>query len=296
MTQRFRLCLGLLAFCTLLTGTAVAAAPPAAPVATQEVLTIQRTAKTGLAALALIGKVEAKGVPGFLATVDRWTSGAYSSQLGTFVDFNEVGGLTKYGHGSAVPLCNNDLVCSIDPKDGSLTFTITETSDADNKDDSWAGLTRYVAIRGTKIDIQVAAIGFTVKRHTAATFERVTREQADADGVGALGSGAELFQAAQLSGGPRGSFAALQLPCDISGAGAVTFASTGDQIPALANCSPTDGSALDDSVSVATVGVTRYGGRAGLYSREASAGTAWQVSGAVSGLSNYITRLFVLNY
>lgn len=294
MTQRAKLALALLALATTLAGTAVAA-PPAKPVPTpvQEVISIQRTAKSGLAALALIGKIRADRVPGFFATIDRTKSRAV---LGSFVDFNEAYGLTKYGHGEAAPLCDADIVCTIDPNTGTFTFTITETSDADDKYDDWAGVTRYLAIRGTGIDVQVAAIGYTVKRHTASSFARVTRAQADADGVGVDGTGAELFRAAQLTGGKRGSFAALQLPCDYEGAGAVTFAATGDTIPAVASCSPTDGSLTGIGVYVADVNVQRYSDRPGLFSRESGTGTSWQVSGAVSGISDYDTRLFVLSY
>lgn len=293
MTPRPRLVLALLTATLTLSGTALAAAPaqPAQPM--QEVLTIQRTAKTGLAALALIGKVTADKVPGFFATVDRYPS---QTTLGSFIDFNQPSGLTRYGHGSAAPLCDAPIVCKVDNKTGNLTFTITETSDADDKYDSWSGLTRYLTIRGTKLDLQVAAIGFTVKRHTSATFARVTRDQADADGLGAAGSGAELFRAAQLAGGAKGSFAALQLPCDFEGAGAVTFTQTGDLPTTLADCSPTDGNGTAPSVYVLTVGVTRYHGRPGLYSRTADKGTSWQVNGAVSGVSSYATRLFVLDY
>lgn len=293
MTQRLRIALALVAVTATLSTAAHAAPKTPAPKPVQEVITIQRTAKTGLAALALIGKVKADRTPGFFATLDRDASGA---TLGSFVDFNESFGLTKYGHGEAAPLCDADIVCSIDRQTGTFTFTLTETSDADDKNSRWSGVTRYLAIRGTSIELQVAAIGFTVKRHTASTFTRVTREEADADGVGIDSSGAEVFRAAQLPGGSRGSFAALQMPCDVEGAGAVTFAATGDTLPATATCSPTDGNATGTEFYVATVGVRRYHGRPGLYSREAPKGTAWQVSGAVTGVSDYATRLFVLNY
>jgi hypothetical protein len=258
----------------------------------QEVITIERTAKTGLAALALIGKVKAEGVPGFLATVDRTKSGAW---LGQLVDFNAASGLSRYGHGSEQPLCDAPFVCSIDTTTGSLTFTMTETDDADAPGSDWKGVTRYLALRGTKIDLQVAAIGFTVKRRTASTFARVTREQADADGVDAYGMSGEVFRAAQLRGGKRGSFAALQLPCDGTGAGAATFSATGDDIPTVVTCSPTD-SMGPASVYVVTVNVNRYSDRPGLFSRSAAGPTDWQVSGAVSGLSSTLTRLFVLSY
>jgi len=293
MTQRAKIALALLAVTATLTGPAVAAAPAKrAPVAVQEVITIERTATSGLAALALIGKVKAEGVPGFLATVDRTKSGAW---LGQLVDFNPASGLSRYGHGSEQPLCDAPFVCEIDTTTGSLTFTMTETDDADEPGSDWKGVTRYVALRGTKIDVQVAAIGFTVKRRTSSTFARVTREQADADGVDAYGVSGEVFRAAQLQGGKRGSFAALQLPCDDTGAGAATFSATGDQIPAVVNCSPTD-SMGPASIYVSGVNVNRYGDRPGLFSRTATGATHWQVSGAVSGLSSTLTRLFVLSW
>ena len=292
MTQRTRLAAALVSSVALLSGVAAAAPAPAKAAPVQEVITIQRTATSGLAALALIGKVQAKDVPGFFASVDRYGSDA---TLGSFADFNQPSGLTRYGHGSSAPLCDAPVVCAVDKTTGSLTFTITETDDADDKYSPWVGLTRYLAIRGTKVDLQVAAIGFTVRRHTASTFARVTKAEADADGAGVGGAGAEVFRAAQLPGGKRGSFVALQLPCEAAGAGAVTFVATGDVVPPLANCSPTDSGAAG-SVYVGTVGVTRYHDRSGLYSRTADGATSWQVSGAVTGVSGSDTRLFVLSY
>ncbi len=290
MTQRARLVLSVLTSFAVLSGVAAAAPKPAAPKATQEVITISRTAKTGLAALALIGKVQASKVPGFFASVDRNKNGAV---LGSMVDINPASGLTRYGHGSDAPLCGAPIVCSVDVSSDTLTFSITETDDADSPGSKWTGVTRYLALRGTKVDLQVAAIGFTVKRHTTSTFARVTREQADADGVSAFGSGTEVFRAAQLPGGARGSFSALQLPCDFEGAGAGTFTATGDTIPGIVECSPTENGT---SVYVATVGVTRYSQQPGLYSRDTDKATQWQVSGAVSGISSTFTRLFVLSY
>lgn len=293
MTQRVKIALALMTATAALSSSAVAAVPAKpAPKAVQEVITIQRTAKTGLAALALIGKVKAEGVPGFLATVDRTKNGAW---LGEMVDFNAASGLSRYGHGGEAPLCDAPFVCSIDTTTGSLTFTMTETDDADAPGSDWKGVTRYLALRGTKIDLQVAAIGFTVKRHTASTFARVTREQADADGVDAYGLSGEIFRAAQLRGGARGSISVLQLPCDSTGAGAATFSATGDTLPAVVNCSPAD-SNQGVGVYVADVGASRYPERPGLFSRTAAGATDWQVSGAVSGVSSTLTRLFVLSY
>jgi hypothetical protein len=290
MTQRARIALSVLLSIGVLGGVAVAAPKPVAPKAVQEVITIQRTAHKGLAAIALIGKVQASKVPGFFASVDRDGNGA---TLGSMVDINPASGLTRYGHGSDAPLCDAPIVCSVDLSTDTLTFSITETDDADNPGSQWAGVTRYLAIRGTKLDLQVAAIGFTVRRHTASTFARVTRDQADADGVDAYGIGAEVFRAAQLTGGAKGSFAALQLPCDFEGAGAGTFSATGDTVPGVVECSPTENGT---SVYVATVGVTRYSDQPGLYSRSSGARTQWQVSGAFSGVSSTLTRLFVLSY
>ena len=291
MTQRTRLLPALLLATTLLGGTAVAATrPPAAPQPVQEVITIARTAKTGLAALALIGKVQASKVPGFFASVDRYSSSG--AVVNSVVDFNQNSGITRYGHGQEAPLCSTDIVCTLDTATGTLTFTITETDDADNPGSSWQGVTRYLSVRGTKIDLQVAAIGFTVQRHTSSTFARVTRDQADADGVGLDGTGAEAFRSAQLAGGRKGSFALLQLPCDFEGAGAVTFAATGDLIPSVVHCDPTQAE-LGGGIYV---GPTGYGSQPGLYSRSSSATTEWQVNGLVTGLSDTSTRLFVLSY
>ncbi len=290
MTQRARIALSVLLSVVVLGGVAVAAPTPAAPKVVQEVITIQRTAHKGLAAIALIGKVQASKVPGFFASVDRDKHGATLSGI---VDINPASGLSRYGHGSSAPLCDAPLICSVDVTTDTLTFSITETDDADSPGSQWTGVTRYLALRGTKIELQVAAIGFTVKRRTSSTFARVTREQADADGINAYGIGGEVFRAAQLPGGAKGSFAALQLPCDFQGAGAGTFSATGDSLPAVVECTPAENGT---SVYVATVGVTRYSGQPGLYSREAGSRTQWQVSGAFTGVSSTLTRLFVLSY
>jgi hypothetical protein len=292
MTQRTRTTLALATAAALLCGGAASAAPKAKPVAkpTQEVITIQRTAHHGLAALALIGKIKAQDAPGFFATIDRTSGG---SVMRSAVDFSGTSGINRYGHGATTSLCDAPLVCSLDLDTNTLTFTFTETSDADAQNDEWSGLTRYLAIRGTHLDLQVAAIGFTVKRHTQSSFARVTRDQADADGVSVDTVGAEVFRAAQLAGGRRGSFALLQLPCDGEGAGAVTFTATGDNLPAVLDCTPhTD----EVRVGILAVGPVSTYDREGVFSRTANRATQWQVNGLVSGVSNSVTRLFVLNY
>ena len=290
MTQRMKIVFALLAAGTSLAGSAAAAPKPATPTASQEVITIQRTATHGLAALAIIGKIKADKIPGFFAVVDRTSQDALMQSA---VDFNGATDVRRYGHGSSTPLCDAPLDCSLDLATNTLTFTFTETSDADTPGDSWSGLTRYLAIRGTHLDLQVAAIGFTVKRHATASFARVTREQADADGVSAAGVGAEVFQSAQLPGGRHGSFALLQLPCDGEGAGGVTFSATGDLLPTLVDCTP---QAEDVSVGVVQVGAASAYGRQGVYSRSANGPTQWQVSGLATGVSSSLTRLFVLSY
>lgn len=293
MTQRVRLVIALFTATAALTSAAVAAVPAPAPKVLQEVITIERTAKTGLSALALIGKIKAERSPGFFAIVDR---DRYGARLQTMADFGGPTGITRFGHGSSTSLCNAPFVCAFDQEDGSLRFSITETDDADSGS-AWAGVTRYLVIRGTKIDLQVAAIGFTVKRHTTATFAQVTREAADADGVEALGIGTEVFRAAQLRGGARGSFAALQLPCDVAGAGGTTFTATGDSLPQLVYCEPSQRTPF---VYVSGSGGTAFGvetyERAGLFSRSAAGPVQWQVNGLVTGVSMSPTRLFVLNY
>ena len=291
MTQRARLVLALVTASVLLAGSAAGAtASPAAAGPVQEVITITRTSPTGLAALALIGTVQASQIPGFIATVDRTSAGA---EVGTFADFNGASGINRYGHGGSSSLCNAPIVCAVNLDTDTVTFSMTETDSGSPTGSGWAGMTRYLVLRGSKINLQVAAIGFTVKRHTSATFARVTRDQADADGVAVSSIGAEAFKAAQLPGGKAGSFAVLQLPCDGQGAGAVTFAATNDPLPALAHCEP---AAKDDRVVVGVGSVSTYGGRPGLFSRSAGTSTQWQVSGLVAGVSGSLTRLFVLNY
>ncbi len=290
MIMRSRFLTALVATLLLVGGAAAAAPTGPAPTPTQEVITIQRTATSGLAALALIGKITADRSAGFFATVDRTAAGA---ALGSSVDFNATTGITRYGHGSASPLCDAPLVCSLDLEHNTLTFTLTETSDADAPYDAWKGLTRYLTIRGTHLNLKVAAIGFTVRRHASATFSRVVRSDADADGVAVDGIGVEAFRAAQLPGGPRGSFAFLQLPCEGEGAGAVTFAATGDTLPLVVECKP-----HVDQVGAGTVYVgtyaTNYG--EGRYSRDSGKSTLWQVNGLATGVSATATRLFVLSY
>ena len=291
MTQRCRPALVLFLATVALAGSASAAPKAAAPRHAREVVTIERTAKHGLAALALIGKIKADKVPGFFASVDRSKHGA---SLDSMVDFNGTSGLTRYGHGGETPLCDAPFVCSVDLSSNTFTFTLTTTDDADGAAD-WTGYTRYLVLEGSSIDLTFAAVGFTVKRHTSSTFARVTRDGADEDGVGVYGQGAEVFRSAQLSGGIKGSFAVVQLPCDDAGAGVATFSATGDTLPAVVNCSPPGGPSL--YVGPSGAGITAYGDDTpGLYSRDAARATQWQVSGAVSGLSNTTTRLFVLSY
>jgi hypothetical protein len=290
MTQRLRTALVLLVSVVALAGTAAAAPAPAGPKHAREVVTVERTAKHGLAALALIGKVHADKVPGFFASVDRTK---YGADLDSMVDFNGTSGLTRYGHGGEAPLCDAPFVCSVDLTTNTFTFTLTTTDDADSGS-RWAGITRYLVMEGSSIDLTWAAVGFTVKRHTGTTFARVSRDQADEDGVGFDGTGAEVFRSAQLAGGAKGSFAVVQLPCDSTGAGAATFAATGDLLPAVVDCSPPSTPSV--FVGPSGGGINAYGGQPGLYSRDAGTATQWQVSGAVTGLSDTTTRLFVLSY
>lgn len=290
MTQRLRPALVLLVSSLVLAGTAAAAPAPVAPKTVREVVTVERTAKHGLAALALIGKVKADRVPGFFAEADRSKGGA---RLNAILDFNGATGLTRYGHGGEEPLCGQPLVCSLDLTTNTLTFTLTTTDDADDRGGDWAGITRYFALEGSSIELTWAAVGFKVSRHTSASFARVSRDQADEDGVGLYGQGAEVFRSAQLAGGAKGSFAVVQLPCEDAGAGAATFSATGDTLPSLLDCTPNG----TPGVYVAGNGSGAYwGGEAGLYSRSAGGPTQWQVSGAVSGISSTTTRLFVLSY
>jgi len=292
MTQRLRVLLVLASVTLVVSGSAVAAPKAAPPKVKREVVTIERTARHGLAALALIGKVKADRAPGFFAAVDRSQHGA---ELVSKADFSGTSGITRYGHGANESLCNAPVACDFNTSSNTFTFSITETDDADGPS-SWSGVTRYLALEGTSIDLQVAAIGFTVKRHTRSTFARVSREAADADGINALGIGAEVFRAAQLRGGRRGSFALLQLPCDFQGAGAVTFTATGDQLPNLVHCD------VQESVGPVTIYPVQvgpenqdYSGR-GSFSRTANGATSWQVSGLATGVSSTVTRLFVLSY
>lgn len=273
----------------LLSG-AASAAPPA-PQRAREVVTVERTATKGLAALALIGKIKADKVPGFFASVDRTKHGA---SLDAMVDFNGATGLTRYGHGAETPLCDAPFVCSMDLTTNTFTFSLTTTDDADGAA-HWKGVTRYLVMEGSSLDLTYAAVGFTVKRRTSTTFARVSRDQADADAVGLYGEGAEVFRSAQLAGGAKGSFAVIQLPCDVTGAGVATFSATGDTIPAVVNCSPPGGPSVYAGPTGA--GFTAYGDDSpGLFSRNAAKGTQWQVSGAVTGVSSTTTRLFVLSY
>ena len=291
MPQRARLVLFIVTASLVLAGSAAGATtPPAAAGPVQEVITITRTSPTGLAALALIGTVQASKIPGFLATVDRTSAGA---EVGTFADFNGTSGLTRYGHGGSTSLCNAPVVCAVNLNTDTVTFSMTETDSGSPSGFGWAGMTRYLVLRGSKINLQVAAVGFTVLRHTSATFARVTRDEADGDGVAVSSIGVEAFKAAQLPGGTAGSFAVLQLPCDGQGAGAVTFAATNDPLPALAHCEP---ASQGNKVTVGVGIVSTYGGRPGLFSRSAGTSTQWQVSGLVAGVSGSLTRLFVLNY
>lgn len=277
-------------FAVLAGVTAVAAPAPAVPRPKQEVLTIQRTATSGLAALALVGRVHLDDTPGFLGIVDRRRT---STRLVTSVDVGGPARISQYGQGTDSPLCGAPVVCTLDEGARTMTFSLTETDDADLRSSAWTGLTRYLALEGSRIDLEVAAVGFTVKRHTTARFARVTREAADGDGLNAYGVGGEVFRGASLAGGPRGSFAALQLPCEWEGAGAMTFQSQAQPTTGVYLCTP---QTFNVGATATGASVEPSNPRHGLHTLSSDVATTWRASGLVTGVSGSRTRLFVLSY
>jgi hypothetical protein len=272
-------------------GALAAPVPSTPPPVVKEVVSVTRTAKTGQAVVALAGKVRADRQPGFFAVVDRYPDG---SELETIIDFGSLSGATRYGHGSEEPLCDAPFACEVSRDGDTLKFTLTVADDNEDGRTQWTGLTRYFVLEGTSIEITSAAVGFAVKRRAPLTFQRVSAAEADADGVGYSGMNAEVFRAASARGGDRGSFAVAQLPCDFQGAGSMTFSATGDLLPSVITCT---GTSYQTQVGVAD-SHTRVGSgeNPGLYTREASTATSWQLSGAISGVTTTSTRLFVLDY
>jgi hypothetical protein len=276
----------------LLSGVAAAApAPSGPPPVVKEVVSVTRTAKTGQAVVAMAGRVRADRQPGFFAVVDRYPDG---SQLETIVDFGSLVGATKYGHGSEEPLCDAPFVCEVSRDGASLKFSLTVADDNEDGRTQWTGLTRYFVLEGTSIEITHASVGFAVKRKAPLSFQRVTSAQADADGAGYSGNNVEVFRAAAAQGGGKGSFAVAQLPCDVQGAGSMTFSATGDLLPSVITCT---GTSYQTQVGAAGSS-TRVGSgeNPGLYTRESAQKVSWQLSGAISGVTTTDTRLFVLDY
>lgn len=276
----------------LLSGAAVAAPTPSAPPpVVKEVMSVTRTAKTGQAVVALAGRIRADRQPGFFAVVDRYANG---SELQTIIDFGALTGATKYGHGSEEPLCDAPFVCEVSRDGASLKFTLTVADDNEDGRTQWTGLTRYFVLEGTSIEITHAAVGFAVKRKAPLSFQRVTSAHADADGAGYSGNSVEVFRAAAAQGGSKGSFAVAQLPCDVQGAGSMTFSATGDLLPSVITCTGTSyQTQVGGAGSSTTVG---SGDNPGLYTRESAQKVSWQLSGAITGVTTTDTRLFVLDY
>lgn len=272
--------------------TSVAAPTPAPPPAVvKEVVAVTRTAPAGQAVVALAGTVKADRRPGFFAVVDRYKNG---SQLESIIDFGTLFGPAKYGHGSSEPLCDAPFFCELSRDGSTLKFTLTIADDADDNGSRWLGRTRYFVLEGTSIKITHAEVGFAVKRKAPLTFARVTAEAADADGAGYNGINAEVFKAAALPGGPRGSFAVAQLPCDVQGFGSMTFSATGDLLPSVITCTGTTYQVYAGGAGSGTY--VGNGGNPGLYTRQTAAKTSWQLSGAITGVTTTATRLFVLDF
>ena len=286
-----RLSIVAIAGAALLVGAAGATAVHAAPVAKakakpvlrREVITVRRDNTTKQGVVALVGRIHADGLPGFLAIIDR--EDGYLPGLDALQDFNLSDDLVRYGHGAATPLCSSPIICTYDPRNQTLDFSFTATAQAGSTDYS-PKRTLYIAVEGTALDFTSASNGFTVTRHSRASFQRVLADQSDADGVRSLGAGVELFRGAELRGGARGSAAVLQLPCDQAGVGAVTFSATGDFVPNAVDCYPLLSSEFSANGADGT----------GIAVRESRGSTSWQVSGAVTGATSTLTRLFVLNY
>lgn len=292
--RRTRLVLVLACVLGAVTGLAPALAPAQAappPKAVKELVTITRTHASEDAALAIIGRVKVDRRQGFFGVVDR--RAGQDSSLVSMTDLGWSTGLLRYGHGQSAPACDIAFVCAVSPEGDELVFRFT-TTDLGGKGSAWTGLTRYLVVEGTSFELKVAAIGFSVKRRAAGSFARLTAERADADGIAYGSIGAEVFRAASLAGGPRGSLAVLQLPCEVEGAGAVTFSATGDFVPHVADCKGSQ-SGYYAGVGPGYVGIypTHAPGR---FERSASGPVQWDVSGAVTGVTTTRTRLFVLSF
>lgn len=265
---------------------AAAEPEPAKPLPMRrQIVEIRRTRKSGIAVLALAGRVTSSGRPGFFAALDVYRDGGdiRSIPKPNLVDFGVAQEPTQYGHGSDRPLCNLPLVCVLDKAGGELSFTMTVTDDT-RTNNAWQGRTHYLLLEGTGFELESAAVGFRVTRR-AGGFDRRTAIDSDADGVAALGAHAEVFRAASLMGGPKGSVVVAQLPCEVSGAGAATL--THDSGPdGLLNIPMSceiraGGMAVNPDSHIRTGARTKPG--------------AWRLEGAVAGVTAKLTRLLVMN-
>lgn len=252
----------------------------------REIVEIRRTRKSGIAVLALAGRITALDKPGFFAAMDvyRDDKGAVRSvPTPDLVDFGLTQEPIRYGHGSSTPLCNLPLVCILDKAGGELSFTLTVTDDTRTNND-WVGRTHYLLLEGTGFELESAAVGFSVKRRKGG-FDRRTAVESDADGVATLSLHAEVFRAASIFGGPRGSVVVAQLPCEYAGGvGAASLSHEFDQ----------------NLLSVASP--MTCGNQATGFNRDSHIRTAtrarpgvWKLEGAVAGLTVTQTRLLVLN-
>jgi hypothetical protein len=107
----------------------------------------------------------------------------------------------------------------------------------------------------------------------------------DADGVAVLGAHAEVFRAASIMGGPKGSVVVAQLPCEGGGNGVATLSHDSYQgvlFISPMNCEVNAGvTRVEPDSQVRTASVTEPG--------------AWHLEGAVAGLTSTLTRLLVMN-
>ncbi len=250
----------------------------------REIVEIRRTRKSGIAVLALAGRITAQGRPGFFTALDVYSSDSGSHSVATpeLVDFGEASELTTYGHGASDPICPPPIQCGVSESGGELSFTLTVTDDTRTNDD-WQNRTHYLLLEGTGFELESAAVGFSVKRRRGG-FDRRTAIESDADGATVSGLHVEAFRAASIVGGRNGSVIIAQLPCEYAG-GAGAALLTHDSDSSGIYVRPL-------SCGSRAVGVNP---EEHIYAGATSEPGTWRLEGAVVGLTQTQTRLLVMH-
>lgn len=219
----------------------------------------------GPAILLVQGEVEAKGVPGYFATV---SASEHDGELDPyFPDVLELGEPSEpprtYGALGARDLCASPVVsCTRKPGSSSLGFSISYSI---GRGDEVSHTRLYLAMEGTRIETSSISRGWRMHSRSGG----LARSTAGGTGARAFGASVEAQPEARLPGGRRGSIGIGVPPCDELGLGIVSL--TGGRRPVTDTCPAYP-------LSAAAKGATQ-----------------WVLSGTAAGLSSSRTRLLVID-